>query len=258
MTDPVTTTNLLARHFVARNDVKAVQHGNGAWTPDRTKFTRADLVAHVEGKQTLGHYLLGEDSTCKLFCYDIDVDKVGEYVDGLGDRQPMNPREAILDPGHPAHRWLIHQVRCMAEGLSITVERKLGIKTAILWTGGKGAHVYGLTGRVPAAEARGAARWILDDYGVFEAVRGEVFFKHTFRDDPEHGYPHLTLEVFPKQDNLDGKDLGNLLRLPLGVNRRTRKESFFMDPSAPGGQLVALQPEEALTGMLWEGRDVWK
>lgn len=258
MTDQTGNANLLARHFVARPDVKAVQHANGAWTPDRSKFTRADLVGHLTGRHTFGHYLLDSDSTTKLFCYDIDVDKVGEYVDGLGDRQPMNPREAILNPDHPARNWLVHQVRCMAEGLSITVERKLGIKTAIVWTGGKGAHVYGLTGRVPAAEARSAARWVLDDYGVFEAVRGEVFFKHTHREDPCNGFPHLTLEVFPKQDTLDGKDLGNLLRLPLGVNRRSGKESFFMDPSAPKGQLVSLDPAAALTGMLWEGRDVWK
>ena len=247
------TANLLAKHFIARPDVKAIQHANGIYTPQRERITRSDLTRHLEGQQTIGHYLLDTDSTCKLFCFDIDVDKIGEYVDTAGDRQPMNPREAILDPGHPAFRWLRHQTRCMAEGLSMATERLLGVKTVILWTGGKGAHVYGLTGRVPAAEARGAARWLLDDYGVFEAVRGDCFFKHTMRNDPEHGYPHLTIEVFPKQNNLEGKDLGNLLRVPLGINRKSGKESFFLDTRAPLGDITAMEPEAALTGMLWGG-----
>lgn len=253
MADATETANLLAKHFVARSDVKAVQHSDGTWAPDRTKFTRSDLVNHLEGKRTLGHYLLDADSRTKIFCFDIDVDKTGAWFDGLGDPITMNPRDAIRDPSHTAHKWLVHQVRCMAEGLSCTIERKLGIKTVILWTGGKGAHVYGLISdqRVPAAEARGAARWLLDDYGVFEAVRGDCFFKHTNRDDPKNGFPHLTIEVFPKQDTLDGKDLGNLLRLPLGVNRKTRDESFFMDPSAPPGVLSPLDPAAAFSGMLW-------
>lgn len=253
LADVTATANLLAKHFIARPDVKAIQHANGIYTPQRERITRSDLTRHLQGDHTIGHYLLDTDSTCKLFCYDIDVDKIGEYVDAAGERQSMNPREAILDPGHPAFRWLRHQTRCMAEGLSCAAERQLGVKTVIVWTGGKGAHVYGLTGRVPAAEARGAARWLLDDYGVFEAIRGDCFFKHTAREDPMVGFPHLTLEVFPKQDSLEGKDLGNLLRLPLGVNRKSNKESFFMDPTAPMGEIKPMDAEAALTGMLWEG-----
>lgn len=258
MTDHTANANLLAKHFVARPDVKAFQHTNGIWTPDRSKITRNDMTNHLEGRHTLGHYLLDTDGVTKLFCFDIDVDKEGQYVDGLGDIQPMDPRKALLDANHPAQAWLIHQVRCMAEGLSLAVERQLKVKTVIVWTGGKGAHVYGLTGRVPAAEARGAARWVLDDFGVFETFRGDCFFRHVHRDDPTKGYPHVTLEVFPKQDDLDGKDLGNLLRLPLGVNRKTGQKSFFLDPTAPKGTVAALDPSVALSGMLWDGREVWK
>ncbi len=35
------------------------------------------------------------------------------------------------------------------------------------------------------------------------------------------------LEVFPKQDHLKGKGLGNLVKLPLGIHRLSRKPSFF-------------------------------
>ena len=36
------------------------------------------------------------------------------------------------------------------------------------------------------------------------------------------------LEVFPKQDQLSGKGLGNLVKLPLGIHRKSGKPSFFM------------------------------
>jgi hypothetical protein len=210
------------------------------------------IVNLLEGRQTFGHYLLNTDNTVKFFCFDIDVNKTGQWVDDLGSTVDINPREAIVDESHPARKWLIHQVRCMAEGLSYVVEKKLGVQSSIVWSGAKGAHVYGLTGRTPAAEARAAARWLLEDFACFELIRGDHFWRHFFHDDPMHGYPHLTLEVYPKQDTLDDKDLGNLLRVPLGVNRKTNKESFFMDTKAPAGTLAALDPLTALDGRLWE------
>ncbi|MBF0531108.1 MAG: DNA primase, partial [Deltaproteobacteria bacterium] len=37
------------------------------------------------------------------------------------------------------------------------------------------------------------------------------------------------LEIFPKQDQLTGKGLGNLVKLPLGVHRATGKPSYFIE-----------------------------
>ena len=39
------------------------------------------------------------------------------------------------------------------------------------------------------------------------------------------------LEVFPKQDKLTGKGLGNLVKLPLGIHRQTGKRSYFVECS---------------------------
>jgi hypothetical protein len=36
------------------------------------------------------------------------------------------------------------------------------------------------------------------------------------------------LEVFPKQDQLKGKGLGNLVKLPLGIHRLSGKRSYFL------------------------------
>ncbi|WP_291319363.1 hypothetical protein [Desulfonatronospira sp.] len=39
----------------------------------------------------------------------------------------------------------------------------------------------------------------------------------------------FNLEVFPKQDQLQGKGLGNLVKLPLGIHRASGKPSYFPD-----------------------------
>ena len=53
------------------------------------------------------------------------------------------------------------------------------------------------------------------------------------------GYPNFDLEVYPKQDSLADKDLGNLLRLPLGRNLKNPADpTFFLDLTTPPGVMV--------------------
>ena len=74
-----------------------------------------------------------------------------------------------------------------------------------------------------AAVARSLAISILEDFDCFDAVHGEMVWHH--RD----GYRCCEIEVFPKQDEVNEGGFGNLLRLPLGVHRRTGQEGFFVD-----------------------------
>jgi hypothetical protein len=54
--------------------------------------------------------------------------------------------------------------------------------------------------------------------------------------------------VFPKQDSLAGKDLGNLMRLPLGRNLKNPKDpTFFIDMTTPMGVMSPIDPVYALT-----------
>jgi hypothetical protein len=53
--------------------------------------------------------------------------------------------------------------------------------------------------------------------------------------------------VYPKQASLAGKDLGNLLRLPLGRNNKSKDPTFFMDMTAPLAEMRPVDPEWALT-----------
>lgn len=262
--------NLLAKIFIARRDAKAIQHADGSWSPhtttgrhdgERIRWRRSDLINHLEKKQTFGHYLLDTDSNCKLFAFDIDLEKnkpeinfQGSYVPNFGQEayDPEVPpvfcdvREAWRDRAHPARPWLKYQLKMVAHKLMSVITSELEIPCAAAYSGAKGVHVYGFTGLIPAADAIEGAQLVMDTLGEFKASRGQNFFRHT-NQDPVDGYPNITIEVFPKQASLEGKDLGNLMRLPLGKNQKSNDPTFFIDMTSATGQMIPIDPVFALT-----------
>lgn len=279
---------LLAQKFIARKDVKAVQTRRGEYMPVqhctecgrgfcdhetpkvREGWARADIEAHLAGNKTYGHYLLNEEDQCKLFAFDVDLEKDGigpdrylvtedpkmnpwdEKNNFLGEVIEFSPRDAWLDRAHPQREWLKAQLKQVAHGLAASIQRDLGLQCAVAYTGSKGIHVYGFTGLISAADAREGAMIVLDSLvdthlqGV-TATRGTNFFKFV-NQDPIDGQPNVMVEVFPKQDSLEGKDLGNLLRMPLGVNLKNPKDpTFFVDMTGPLRSLKPVDPAWALT-----------
>lgn len=254
MSDAV--ANLIANKFIARRDVKAVQFSDGTWSPhtksgrrdgERLPWTRADLLAHLDGRATYGHYLLGSDSTCKLFAFDVDLEKAvpekdiwQTWEDADGNVYTMDGREAWLDRSHPGRPYMKCQFKEIAHKLLRGIYETLGIPCAAAYSGGKGIHVYGFTGLLPAPDAREGAEIVLESMGGFTPSRGVNFFTH-------ERFPNLSIEVFPKQTSLDGKDLGNLMRIPLGRNLKSKDPTFFLDMTAPMAQFSPVDPEWALS-----------
>lgn len=248
--------NLIAQKFIQRKDVKAIQFADGSWMPHtvtgkhdgaRLPWKRPDLLAHIEGQRTFGHYLLDADSMTKLFAFDVDLEKndertgfVGVWEDDEGQVHEFDPREAWQDRKHPARPYMKIQFREISHRLMRGVYETLGLPCAAAYSGGKGIHVYAFTGIISATEAREGAQIVLDALGGFEATRGTNFFKHS-------KWHNLSIEVFPKQANLDGKDLGNLMRLPLGRNLKSKDPTFFIDMTSPLGEMRPVDPEWALT-----------
>jgi len=242
-------TGTIGRLFVERRDVYAIQYANGHYEPCREKLGRAALEGHLAGTKTIGHYLVSPEDKCRLFAYDIDLAKTGTWTDETGEQHDIAPREVWLDPTHPAREDLTISLRCMAEGLAARIRRTLEIPVAIAYSGNKGLHVYAFTGSEPAADVRSIGIELLQGWGCFEAFRGEHFWRHA-----EGGYPNLEIEIFPKQDSLAGKDFGNLMRLPLGVNRKSGQRGFFLDVLCGYNELRELDPLIALAGDPWQGK----
>lgn len=275
--------NLISKNFLSRADVKAKQLPDGSFMPhtatgkrdgDRVPWSRADLEAHLAGEQTFGHYLLNPNDECKLFLFDIDLEKSGtlptEPYAGILPTQgdpwaseeeadsfyrsfvhTNNLRDAWRDRSHPARDWMKLQFKEIAIRLVRYIHQELELPTLAAYSGSKGVHVYAFTGLISAHEAREGAQLVLDGLSDFKLVRGTNFFKSIH---PE--YENLSVEIYPKQESLSGKDLGNLVRLPLGRNLKNPKDpTFFLDMSAPLAAFAPLDPVYALTkGML----DPWK
>lgn len=271
----VEIANLLAKNFIQRKDVKAVQTADGAYHPhwvsfeppieerERIPWRRQDLNAHLAGEATFGHYILDDKDQAKLFAFDIDLIDTGflptvpmpDPATLTDDSQveawfatfaPCNPREAWKDRKHPGREWMKFQMRMLSARLAAKVTSELGIRTAVAYSGSKGVHVYGLTGTLPAKDIRDAAEIVMDSTGDWELKKGRHFYKH--RDQSiQSGFPNFSLEVYPKQDSLASKDLGNLLRLPLGRNKKSNDPCFFVDLSAPLGVMRPVDTVFALT-----------
>lgn len=248
----------LGRRFIQRKDITARQHADGTWAPWRTPLTMEDMYGHLEGKITMGHYLVGTDDRTKLFALDLDLNKTGFWRDVTGDpnddgeRHECNPREIWLDRSHPGKPYFTIQLRCLAEGLAMRAHRTgLLDHVALSSSGGKGVHVYGFFDEpIPAAEAKGIALAVLESFGCFEAYRGDCFWQHSGVSDYKD---NISIEVFPKQESLEGKELGNLMKLPLGINRKTGARAEFLDCRVGYNRLKKMDPQLALGGLLpWD------
>lgn len=255
---------LYAKNFIQRRDVKAVQFANGAYSPDTRLehlghhgphgFTMDHLDAHLAGTSTYGHYLLDAEDNARMFCYDLDLKTEGFWVPMTeGETWPdpiaYNPREAWQERHAESRAWVKTQMGMLARKLCAAIQKELNIGTAAAYSGNKGLHIYGFTGVMPAQQIRAAAHYVLLASDDWVLERGQHIYQYKLQD-PVMGYPNFNLEVYPKQDSLENKDLGNLLRLPLGRNLKSEDPTFFLDLRTAPGEMV---PHPDPVGLLTSG-----
>lgn len=276
---------LLAKNFIQRRDPVAQQTRDGGYRPLRDShgtpsviFDRDTLTQHLSGTNTYGHYMLDKDDKCKLFVFDIDLTKTGlvptiELAPDATEEQYESWVASFVrvpdlrDVWHsrskkdaPARAYIKMQLRTLGQMFASSIYTLLEIPTAVAYTGNKGIHVYGFTGPVLAGEARDGADLVMASLPYMKASRGDNFFADDRRDDRGEEFNPSTelfdpfvfhnfhVEVFPKQRSLEGKDLGNLVRLPLGKNLHSPADpTFFVDLTKPLNELSPVDPVYALT-----------
>jgi hypothetical protein len=258
-----------ASRFIARPGVKAVQMPDGTYTPDyRLRgfpngaalaaehgegFDMASLLRHINKESVYGHYLLNEKDEAKVCVFDIDLEKTGNWVamPGLGEMSPwmdndtfdklcvvhedVNPRELWLNrtkAAIEARRWYKYQMMQLVHKFARVITTDLGLPCATAYSGSKGVHVYAFTGLLPAKEVREAGFLVMDIINEFQPTRGDNFYQHKNLD-AKRGFQNFKIEVYPKQESLEGKSLGNLVRLPMGKNAKSRDPAFFIDMKSP-------------------------
>jgi hypothetical protein len=183
---------------------------SGYW-PVREPLTARVVEEHLLRRLTIGQYVLHPDSTVSFAVLDLDPTAAA-----LEQMRLASGGDGGL--GLPA---LVDYAARLA-----AVAERLGLSATVEDTGGSGLHVWLLFApRVPAAAARAALRELL------------------WRAGPQP--PAVSVELFPKQERLTGKGLGNLIKLPLGIHQVTLRPSRFLDahmePVDDAGALAALR-----------------
>jgi len=251
------TANKLAKLFIARRDVKAIQRTaaeGGEWMAVKTPLELSDFQTHLfEKRRCLGTYLLDKKSKVKFVAFDLDMSDndqntyfrvddvdlatVNEKYEAMGevdlDLCTGSWSAALHDESSDGYRWVRSWLRVMVETLCDRVEDQLGLPAVPVITGG-GAHVLVPFGdKIDASEGRAAAHGVMEGWGVFQRV-SENFYTNApdidNRDDRKRIIGEtVSVEVFPKQDRLpDGDHYGNLIRLPFGWHDEAKMRTYVM------------------------------
>lgn len=189
--------------FIGRSDLFAEQHADGSWSPVRRPVTDEDIADHLAGRKTIGFYIVNPAGTVQSAVLDIDCPKEMLERDEYG---PAAKREQIA-----AARKLVGAAKVLFGGSAPLVEA----------SGRKGLHIWIVFAeRVPAQIARIACERVLTSAGFRRTDRGFWIADE---------FSAARVERFPKQDRLEPGQLGNLVKLPLGVHRAVGKPSYLLD-----------------------------
>lgn len=196
--------SLLARFqslFSGREGVYARQWAkdrqNTGYTPIRQPLSHRVIQNHLQGNHTIGVYPIRLDGTVNFVALDLDLPK------SLTLRQ--TPDDEIWQQAlENLHTFAL---RLQAEG------SKRGLTTYLEDSGGKGRHLWcflasPLTARLARKLGQLWAEWA----GALP--------------------PQVCLELFPKQASLQPDQLGNLIKLPLGIHRGSGRRAEFLDSSS--------------------------
>jgi len=191
--------NLFLRLFAGREGVYARQWvdgtGRSGYYPVNKHLSRNDVLEHLEGKSTLGLYLMRNDNTVKAAVIDIDVSK--KTIEANRSENSKIPAE-----------W-----QSLVQGDAkkiVNLFQNIGLPAYTEVSGWKGMHC-----------------WLFFEQPV-RAVEVRNFLKDVMRKIGSPP-PGVHREIFPKQDSVDKEGLGCLIKLPLGIHMMTHHRALFVD-----------------------------
>lgn len=194
--DDILVTIFLER-FQGREGVYARQWvdpaGNTGYSPIREPLTPRVVKNHLLGNHTLGIYPLRMDNTVLFAAFDLDL-------------APAVVRACA--PGSAGWEEAIAGLEAYGREL-LGRAKEMGLRLHPADSGYKGLHLWAFFSQpVPAKQARQMCKVIAAGVTVPPVVR---------------------CEIFPKQSVLPPDGLGNLIKVPLGVHRKTGRRVWFRD-----------------------------
>lgn len=170
------------------------EKGRRGFYPEARSLTAEQIKSHLAGEQTLGLYLMTEEDKVHLSVIDIDIDQ-----------------KALLEYARDEPRFAgLHRLTTEDAAKIASVCDDLEIPLLIEDSGYKGRHLWFFFATpIPARLARRFLRFICDRAG-----------------EPPGG---VHREIFPTSDKVKGQGFGCLIKLPLGIHKRTNRRCFFLD-----------------------------
>lgn len=190
---------LFQDRFQGREGVYARQwvdpKGLTGYTPVREPLSLKAVKNHLLGNHTLGIYPLRMDNTVFFAAFDLDLSSAVLKASAPGSPGWIEASSALES--------YANLLQGKAEQMGLTLHRAD--------SGYKGLHLWALFSEpVPARLARQMCKCIAQGISVPAAVR---------------------CEIFPKQNALPPDGLGNLIKIPMGVHRKTGKRVWFKGAS---------------------------
>lgn len=177
--------------------------GESGYTPVEEPLSLRVAENHIAGNFTIGVYPVRLDNTVNFIAFDLDVAKFA-INKAITSEKAWN---SVMSK--------VHSTACRLMDEAARNDIPLYLEDS----GFKGRHA-----------------WIFLETPVQAGVAkrfGETLASRLFPVPTE-----VTVEVFPKQASVRKGGLGNLIKLPLGIHRRTGKRALFVEPS---GEPVADQ-----------------
>ncbi len=197
-----------ANLFSGREGIHAAQWidstGRTGYFPVKGEITAELIKEHLKGNITIGVYVSRIDNTVNFLAFDIDLKKDSAY------KQESSAKSSYEGTLEVASRVKEH---CKSLEISAYIER----------TGGRGHHCWIFFSEpLKASLVRDFGKLILKNIGELPK--------------------NVDIEIFPKQDDVSREGLGSLIKLPLGIDKKTGKRSFFVqeegDLDSDQGSLV--------------------
>jgi hypothetical protein len=171
--------------------------GNSGYTPIHEPLTIQVAKNHILGHYTIGVYQLRMDNTVNFIAFDIDVAK-SAIARGITDRKIWERQVQSA-----------HKLACQLLDISASFELPFYLEDS----GFKGRHLWLFLGApLPAKTAKRFGEGLLSQLPP-----------------PQAG---IHVELFPKQSYVAGEGLGNLIKLPLGIHRKTGRRGVFISADA--------------------------
>ena len=187
---------LFLQLFQGRETVFAKQWvGDLGYSPVRPErpINADDIFSHIQGTETYGIYPIRKDNTVKLVCFDVDL--------------PKNFAEIEEDALVTDKSNLLPQVKNICTtAINVFSACSFNSKGILIEdTGGRGYHIwFFFESPIPAVSARKFA------YSILKKAK-------------------IQCEVFPKQNEVAEGQYGNLIKLPLGLHKKYKQYSSFID-----------------------------